>query len=123
MMTVGRASDVLISDVQQMLTQLQLAVGFEYIKLCGVFSDDLHVYTEMPNDSPVYSFSYLDKILDFVTDNNLKPWIQLSYMPEKLAKYPNKTIIRLKCQSAKFCRIMVSAGFRILAPHSCPIWS
>ena len=55
MMTVGRASDVLISDVQQMLTQLQLAVGFEYIKLCGVFSDDLHVYTEMPNDSPVYS--------------------------------------------------------------------
>ena len=36
-MTVGRASDVLISDVQQMLTQLQLAVGFEYIKLCGVF--------------------------------------------------------------------------------------
>jgi hypothetical protein len=46
MMTVGRASDVLISDVQQMLTQLQLAVGFEYIKLCGVFSDDLHVYTE-----------------------------------------------------------------------------
>ena len=92
MMTVGRASDVLISDVQQMLTQLQLAVGFEYIKLCGVFSDDLHVYTEMPNDSPVYSFSYLDKILDFVTDNNLKPWIQLSYMPEKLAKYPNKRL-------------------------------
>lgn len=92
MMTVGRASDVLISDVHQMLTQLQLAVGFEYIKLCGVFSDDLHVYTEMPNDSPVYSFSYLDKILDFVTDNNLKPWIQLSYMPEKLAKYPNKRL-------------------------------
>lgn len=27
MMTVGRASDILISDVQQMLTQLQLAVG------------------------------------------------------------------------------------------------
>ena len=42
MMTVGRASDVLICDVQKMLTQIQETVGFEYIKLCGIFSDDLH---------------------------------------------------------------------------------
>lgn len=83
-MTVGRASDVLICDVQKMLTQIQETVGFEYIKLCGIFSDDLHIYNETASKVPVYSFSYLDKILDFVIVNHLKPWLQLSYMPENL---------------------------------------
>lgn len=92
MMTVGRASDILISEVQDMLSHLQKTIGFEYIKLCGIFSDELHVYNENAAGSPVYSFSYTDKVLDFVCKNNLKPWIQLSYMPEKLAKYPNKRL-------------------------------
>lgn len=92
MMTVGRASDILISDVQDMLIHLQHTIGFEYIKLSGIFSDELHVYNESPTGNPIYSFSYIDKILDFVCKNNLKPWIQLSYMPEKMAKYPNKRL-------------------------------
>lgn len=91
-MTVGRASDVLICDIQEMLTRFQNRIGFEYIKLCGIFSDDLHVYNEKANGTPVYSFTYIDKILDFVTKLHLNPWIQLSYMPEKLAKYPNKRL-------------------------------
>ena len=81
-MTVGRASDVLICDIQEMLTRFQNRIGFEYIKLCGIFSDDLHVYNEKANGTPVYSFTYIDKILDFVTKLHLNPWIQLSYMPE-----------------------------------------
>lgn len=63
-MTVGRASDVLICDIQEMLTRFQNRIGFEYIKLCGIFSDDLHVYNEKANGTPVYSFTYIDKILD-----------------------------------------------------------
>ena len=91
-MTIGRASDVLIHDVQEMLVTLQKNVGFEYIKLSGIFSDDLHVYSETLSNAPIYSFTYLDKIFDFVIENHLKPWIQLSYMPEKLAKYPSKRL-------------------------------
>ena len=102
-MTVGRASDVLICDIQEMLTRFQNRIGFEYIKLCGIFSDDLHVYNEKANGTPVYSFTYIDKILDFVTKLHLNPWIQLSYMPEKLAKYPNKrlfgsNVVRAECR-------------------------
>ena len=106
MMTVGRASDVLICDVQKMLTKIQETVGFEYIKLCGIFSDDLHIYNETASKVPVYSFSYLDKILDFVIVNHLKPWLQLSYMPEKLAKYPNRRLF----------------GANVSQPHSVSAW-
>lgn len=106
MMTVGRASDVLICDIQEMLTRFQNRIGFEYIKLCGIFSDDLHVYNEKANGTPVYSFTYIDKILDFVTKLHLNPWIQLSYMPEKLAKYPNKRLF----------------GSNVSQPHSIAAW-
>lgn len=105
-MTVGRASDVLICDIQEMLTRFQNRIGFEYIKLCGIFSDDLHVYNEKANGTPVYSFTYIDKILDFVTKLHLNPWIQLSYMPEKLAKYPNKRLF----------------GSNVSQPHSIAAW-
>ena len=106
MMTIGRASDVLIHDVQEMLVTLQKSVGFEYIKLSGIFSDDLHVYSETLSNAPIYSFTYLDKIFDFVIENHLKPWIQLSYMPEKLAKYPNKRLF----------------GANVSQPNSIPAW-
>ena len=92
MMTVGRTSDILISDVQEMIAQIQQMIGFEFIKLNGIFSDELHVYNESYNGTPIYSFTYIDKILDFVKLHHLKPYIQLSYMPEKLAKYPNKRL-------------------------------
>lgn len=91
-MTVGRASDVLITDVQEMIHEIQVLIGFEFLKLDGIFSDELHVYNESASGKPIYSFTYIDKILDFLISNNLKPWIQLSYMPEKLAKYPNKRL-------------------------------
>ena len=93
MMTIGRASDVLIHDVQEMLVKLQKSVGFEYIKLSGIFSDDLHVYSETSSNAPIYSFTYLDKIFDFVIENHLKPWIQLSYIHLCLYKFLIKTRI------------------------------
>lgn len=120
MMTVGRASDVLIYDVQEMLTRLQNTVGFEYIKLSGVFSDDLHVYSETANGTPIYSFTYIDKILDFVTGLHLNPWIQLSYMPEKLAKYPNKRLFGANVSQpqsiAAWCRL-VSEFLQHISEH------
>lgn len=88
--TVGTASDVLISDIQQMLKKMQTDIGFKYIKLNGVFSDDLHVYSESSDGKAVYNFAYLDKVFDFLLSCNLKPWIQLSYMPQKLAKHPDR---------------------------------
>ncbi len=106
MMAVGRASDILIRDVQDMLSHFQKTVGFEYLKICGIFSDELHIYNENSAGTPIYTFSYLDMILDFVCNENLKPWIQLSYMPEKLAKYPSKRLF----------------GFNVSQPQSLNAW-
>lgn len=83
--SVARAKELLYGDVQQMLTELQKDVGYEYIKFHGLLSDDMLVYEEDAQGNPHYSFVYVDKVLDFLLSIGLKPLIQLSFMPKALA--------------------------------------
>lgn len=91
-MTVGTAADLLFSDIREMLETVQEHIGFGYIKINGIFSDELHVYNESSSGKSVYNFAYIDNIFDFLLSLNLMPWLQLSYMPEKLARYPGKRL-------------------------------
>ncbi len=83
--SVGRAKELLFADVQNMLTELQSTIGYEYIKFHGLLSDDMHVYTEDENGNPVYSFVLIDKVFDFLLSIGLKPLVELSFMPRALA--------------------------------------
>lgn len=87
--SVARAKELLFSDVQQMLTELQRDVGYEYIKFHGLLSDDMLVYEEDEQGNPHYSFVYIDKVLDFLLSIGLKPLIQFSFMPKALASDVN----------------------------------
>ena len=90
LLNVGRASDLLYSDVQEMVRQVQREVGFSYVKLSGVLSDELHLCTRNAAGDLTYSFAYLDKVLDFLLGVGLRPLVQLSFMPAALAKNPGK---------------------------------
>ena len=83
--SVGRAKELLYADVQRMLTELQNDVGFEFIKFHGLLSDDMLVYTEDEQGDPIFSFVLIDKIFDFLLSINLKPLVELSFMPKALA--------------------------------------
>lgn len=108
--TIGTASDLLISDIQQMVRKMQSDIGFKYIKINGIFSDELHVYSESTTGDPIYNYAYLDKVFDFLLSCNLMPWIQLSYMPEKLAKHPQKRLFNENVSQPKsneqWCRLI-----------------
>ena len=90
--TVGRASDLLKTEIQKMLTELQKEIGFKFIKFHGIFDDALMVYTKSPSGKININFSTIDKILDFLLSIQLKPLIQLSFMPKELAKKTDRTI-------------------------------
>lgn len=89
--SVARAKELLLADVQKMLTELQAEVGFEYIKFHGLLSDDMLVYSEDENGNPKYSFVYIDKAFDFLLSIGLKPLVQFSFMPKALALNPERT--------------------------------
>ena len=83
---VSSASALLLSDVQEMLRRTQREVGFRSIKFNGILSDDMHVYSENALGEPVYSFAFVDKVFDFLLELDLRPFVQLGFMPEALAR-------------------------------------
>lgn len=89
--SVGRAKELLLADVQKMLTEFQTEIGFEFIKFHGLLSDDMLVYTEDEQGNPKYSFVYIDKAFDFLLSIGLKPLVQFSFMPKALALNPERT--------------------------------
>lgn len=91
-MAVGSAADLLTADIQKLVIRMQQEIGFQYIKFNGILSDDLHVYNLDAKGRPVYNFAYIDKVFDFLRSLNLKPIIQLSFMPVLLAKNPERRL-------------------------------
>lgn len=89
--SVGRAKELLLAPIQEMLRITQKEIGFQYIKFHGILSDDMMVYDEDKTGTPSYCFTYVDMVIDFLLSIGLKPLIQLSFMPRAMAKTPNRT--------------------------------
>ena len=96
MIGVNKASDLLRQNVRFMLEQAQREIGFKMIKFQGLFSDELHVYRKFINGEKSISFVFIDQIFDYIKSINLKPFIQLSYMPRDMAKDKNKIVFESK---------------------------
>lgn len=89
--TVGRAKELLNSNIQNMLRDLQDNIGYEYIKFHGILSDDMMVVNRIAGKLQ-FHYTLVDMALDFLLSIHLKPLIQLSFMPAELASNPQKTI-------------------------------
>ncbi|SDR30820.1 GH39 family glycosyl hydrolase [Thermostaphylospora chromogena] len=90
----GRANEALRADWQQQFAEVVAACGFQYVRFHGVFHDDMFVYRgsygggfgpSTPLPSPVYTFSYVDKVFDFILDCGVRPFVELGFMPRELA--------------------------------------
>lgn len=97
---VGSTRDLLYSDVQEMLRKMQHEMPFTYVKFHGLLSDDVMLYDELPDGTPILSFTLLDKIFDFLLSIGLKPWMQLAFMPSALASQPDKNSFYTKQNSS-----------------------
>lgn len=88
---VGRARELLYSDVQQMLIKAHNEIGYEFVKFHGILSDDM-LLCKRVNGELKFSFVMVDKVLDFLVSIGMKPLVQLSFMPKDIADDPNKTL-------------------------------
>ena len=87
---VSRAKELLFEPVRKMLTEAQKDIGFSFIKMHSIFDDDMMVYSEF-DGNPHYNFNLLDNVFDLLLSINLKPFVQLSFMPSALALQKDKT--------------------------------
>lgn len=92
-LNVGSAPDLMLSDIQNMIMRIQKDIGFEYIHFSGIFADELRVCQTAADGSFCFNFVYLDVIFDFLLSQNIKPFIQLAYMPSLMAKHPYRRLL------------------------------
>jgi xylan 1,4-beta-xylosidase len=87
----GRANEGLRADWQRQLRIVKNECGFDYIRFHGLLTDDMGVYKEDKAGNPIYNWQYLDELYDFLLSINVKPFVELGFMPNALAS-GNKTV-------------------------------
>lgn len=92
LMTFGRAAEGLRGEWQKQLREVQKDIPFEYIRFHGIFSDDMMVYHIDEEGKPVYNFRLIDQLIDFFMEVNLKPFVEIGFMPNDLASNKEQTI-------------------------------
>ena len=84
----GRAILSLRDSYRRDLRAVKEATNFEYIRFHAIFHDEVGLYDEDTAGKPVYNFSYVDQIYDGLLENHVRPFVELSFMPTKLAAAP-----------------------------------
>lgn len=81
----GRANEGLRADWQQQLADVEKRCGFKYIRMHGLFNEDMAVYREDAHGNPEYNFMYIDALYDYLLSIGIKPFVELGFMPNALA--------------------------------------
>ena len=85
----GRAVLSLRDTYRRDLRAVRQMTGFRYVRFHGIFDDEVGVYDEDKQGKPIYNFSYVDQIYDGLLANGVRPFVELSFMPKKLAARPD----------------------------------
>jgi len=97
----GRAILSLRESYRNDLRTVKQATDFKSIRFHGIFHDEVGLYdpgrqTKNPglaaqatNDASIYNFSYVDQIYDGLLANGVRPFVELSFMPRKMAADPD----------------------------------
>ena len=81
----GRAVLSLRESYRTDLKTVRQITDFRYIRFHAILDDEIGVYDEDQSGQPVYNFSYVDQIYDGLLENHIRPFVELSFMPRKLA--------------------------------------
>jgi xylan 1,4-beta-xylosidase len=81
----GRAILSLREGYRGDLRAVKQITDFTYVRFHGIFNDEVGTYSEDSQGHPVYNFSYIDQIYDGLLANGVRPFIEISFMPNQLA--------------------------------------
>ena len=85
----GRMGLAMQKEYHDQLAMAQDLCHFKHIRGHGLFCDDMAIYQPYMDEDGVehvgYNFTYLDRVMDDYRALGLKPFLELGFMPEKLA--------------------------------------
>lgn len=93
------AATALRADWQGQLERCRRELGFRYVRFHGLFCDDMNVVLKSILTGRVtLSFAGIDKIFDFLLSIGMRPFVELSFMPEAFAS-GDSTLFHYKCNT------------------------
>lgn len=81
----GRAILALREGYRDDLVEVKKVTEFSYVRFHNILHDEVGVYDEDEQGRPIYNFSYVDQIYDGLLKNGVRPLVEISFMPKKLA--------------------------------------
>lgn len=93
------AATLLRADVQEQIRKAHKDIGFKYLRCHGLLDDDMSVVIspmlpglEIPGmGEEQISFFNIDRVIDFLLDTGMKPFVEVGFMPELYASTEQST--------------------------------
>ncbi len=85
----GRANLTLRESYRNDLRAVKEITDFRYVRFHAILHDENGVYNEDEHGNAVYNFAYVDQIYDGLLKNGVRPVVEISFMPKKLAFNPD----------------------------------
>jgi xylan 1,4-beta-xylosidase len=85
----GRANLTLRESYRDDLRAVKQVADFRYVRFHAILHDENGVYNLDDHCNPVYNFAYVDQIYDGLLKNGVRPFVEISFMPKKLAFNPD----------------------------------
>jgi xylan 1,4-beta-xylosidase len=80
----GHAPLALRADWQKQMLRCHQELGFQYVRFHALLSDEMGTLV-CEEEQLLYSFFNTDRIFDFLLSIRMRPFVELSFMPEALA--------------------------------------
>jgi xylan 1,4-beta-xylosidase len=81
----GRAILTLRESYRHDLRLVKNATDFKFVRFHAILHDEVGIDDEDKFGNPLYNFSYADQIYDGLLANGVRPFVEISFMPRKLA--------------------------------------
>jgi len=81
----GRANLSMRQSYRDDLDRVRKVTDFQYVRFHAIFDDENGVYSEDAQGNPVYNWSYVDQIYDGLLAHEIRPFVEISFMPRALA--------------------------------------
>ncbi len=88
----GRANEGLRADWLEQLEQAHSDCGFRYVRMHGLFHDDMHICHIQRNGKMKYNWQYVDVLFDRMLEIGVRPFVELGFFPEEIAAKDSKTV-------------------------------
>ena len=87
----GRANEGLRAGWLEHLQLVKKNCGFRYVRMHGLFHDDMFVYFRKPDGKVVYNWQYIDELYDRMLAIGVKPFVELGFFPKDMTAENSKT--------------------------------